>query len=225
MGRVAAAIEAAMTGKPVASQAPTEIPRELVEQAPAIIQLCQTFELGAFERDVILACAGGELDVDFARRTGFVRPSLGLALAAFSDGNVGMLSASAPLRQHRIFEPLDGSPLIAAPLVLDDRLAQFLAGSDACRPRLVRGRLRIGCGLHVVSRLGRASTMSRVASNRRRDGMTSSFPLTRSRHSRRLPRTSDITRRSTRSGASVRRRIAGSVLVRCSRARAERARR
>jgi hypothetical protein len=138
IGRVAAAIEGALSGKAAPVPAPTQIPRELVERAPAIVRLCQAFELGAFERDVVLACAGGELDAEFARRTGLVRPSLGLALAAFPGGHVGVLAASAPLRRYRIVEPLDGSPLVAAPLVLDDRIAQFIAGSDGLDARLAR---------------------------------------------------------------------------------------
>ena len=63
---------------------------------------------------------------------------LGLALAAFAGGHVGVLAASAPLRRYRIVEPLDGSPLVAAPLVLDDRIAQFIAGSEALDARLAR---------------------------------------------------------------------------------------
>jgi hypothetical protein len=167
IGRVAAAIEGALTGKVVAVPAPTEIPRELVEQAPAIMRLCQAFELGPFERDIVIACAGGELDSEFARRTGIVRPSLGLALAAFADGHVGVLAASAPLRRYRIVEPLDGSPLVAAPLVLDDRIAQFIAGSDALDARLARSLREITStgddASEIVPKIGAACELAKGA--------------------------------------------------------------
>ncbi|MGN6110828.1 MAG: ATP-binding protein [Kofleriaceae bacterium] len=141
---MAAAIEgAAQSGTRGARAEPTAVPRELVETAPTIVRLCRLFQLSAFERDLVLACLGAELDPELARRCatalhspGSHRPTLSLALSAFPDGHLGSLAPSSPLRRHRIVMVAEGVPLFAAPIALDERIVYFLLGVPDLDPVL-----------------------------------------------------------------------------------------
>jgi hypothetical protein len=106
---------------------------------PAIEELAAAFRLSIFEREVLLACAGMELDSRFpalcaaAQRRGSEAdgrpyPTFGLALAALSEPHWSALGPDAPLRRWRLIEPPAGSPLTAAPLRIDERVLHFLAG-------------------------------------------------------------------------------------------------
>ena len=123
--------------------APTPIPPELVDHAPAIVRLCRLFQLSAFERDVLLACIGAEIDPQVAVQcaaaaqvTGVHRPTPALALAAFSDGHVAAFTPSAPLRMHHLIDVTAGPPLFAAPLEVDPRVLHYVLGLDELDARL-----------------------------------------------------------------------------------------
>ena len=117
---------------------------------PALSALCAGFKLSPFERDLLLLCAGPELDASFpsiiasasgdpARR----HPTFGLALAALPEAHWSALSPASPLRRWRLVElaPFHASdPLASTPLRIDERVLHFLCGIDAREPRL-RGLL------------------------------------------------------------------------------------
>ena len=136
MARVVAALERAATGQPVALAVPTPIPPELVERAPAIMALVRAFALSAFERDLVIACAAAELEPDFAKRTGYPRPIMRLALNAFVGGDPMALGSGATLRAEHLVSVIDGLPLFASPLVLDEAVLHFLMGSTSLDGRL-----------------------------------------------------------------------------------------
>ncbi len=101
----------------------------------ALGALCQQFGLTSFERDVLLLCAGMELDGQFptliARAHGETsreRPDFGLALAALPDAHWSALTPGAPLRYWRMIEVGSGRSLIDSPLRIDERILHFLAG-------------------------------------------------------------------------------------------------
>src|SRR6185436_2323206 len=77
-----------------------------MEAPPALARVVETFGLSPFERDVLLLCAGVELDAAFAaavRAAGEgARPTFALALAALEGGHWSALAPGAPLRWWRL---------------------------------------------------------------------------------------------------------------------------
>jgi hypothetical protein len=112
---------------------------------PALRVLCETFGLGPFERDVLLLCAGMELDARFpaacARAQGDAQrpfPTFALALAALPDSHWDALAPQGALRRWDLVTVGSGSPLTQAPLRVEERVWQFLIGIDALDERLAR---------------------------------------------------------------------------------------
>ncbi len=116
--------------------------------APSALQrVCEGFKLSPFERDILLLCAGCELDATFPklcaaaqgdeRRT---HPTFGLALAALPEAHWSALNPGASLRQWRLLDIAPGEHLTSSPLRIDERVLHFLAGVAAPDARL-RGLL------------------------------------------------------------------------------------
>jgi hypothetical protein len=145
----------------------------------ALDALVRLFGLSAFERDVVLLCAGVELDARFAAtvaaaqgRTDTREPTFALALAALPAAHWSALAPGAPLRAWRLVE-LRGAGLTSAPLRLDERILHFLAGVNQLDERLHGLVTTVACGaergtLHeeTVARLAahlcRAGTLAQV---------------------------------------------------------------
>ncbi len=141
--RHAAGPESATGGPaPVASDTRTEA-LETLSPPPAIETLCATFDLSPFERDLILLCAGVELEVGFAAlcaaaqgKEGQGHPTFSLALAALPEAYWGALSPAAPLRYWRLIEVRPGSALTSSALRLDESILHYLAGVPHLDERL-----------------------------------------------------------------------------------------
>jgi hypothetical protein len=107
---------------------------------PAALEtLCAAFDLSPFERDVLLMCAGVELDSGFAAavaRTGREHPTFGLALAALPEAHWSALTPEAPLRYWRLVEA-SGDSLTSGPLRVDERVLHHLAGVPYLDERLL----------------------------------------------------------------------------------------
>jgi hypothetical protein len=116
--------------------------------APSALQrVCAGFKLSPFERDLLLLCAGCELDAGFPRLCGAVQgderracPTFGLALVALPDPHWSALHPGSPLRHWRLIEVGPGEQITTSPLRLDERVLHFLAGVNAPEMRL-RGLL------------------------------------------------------------------------------------
>jgi SpoVK/Ycf46/Vps4 family AAA+-type ATPase len=109
----------------------------------AMDELCRLFHLSAFERDVLLLCAGIELDSDFidlcASAQGDPRrnyPTFSLALASLKDPFWAALSPEAPLRRWRLIEVEQGRTLAHSPLHIDERILHYLVGLSYVDQRL-----------------------------------------------------------------------------------------
>ncbi|HEU4561283.1 MAG TPA: ATP-binding protein, partial [Longimicrobium sp.] len=94
-----------------------------------------------FERDVLLLCAGVELDAGFdaaVRAAGGAgaRPTFALALAALPGAHWSALAPGAPLRYWRLVELGTGDTLAATPLRADERVLHYLAGMEGIDERL-----------------------------------------------------------------------------------------
>ncbi|HEV3037622.1 MAG TPA: AAA family ATPase [Candidatus Angelobacter sp.] len=111
--------------------------------APSALQvLCASFGLSSFERDLLLLCAGPELDSRFsascaaADSQGRPLPTFSLALAALPDAHWSALSPGGPLRRWRLIEVGSGSTLNSSPLRIDERVLHYLGGVQHLDERL-----------------------------------------------------------------------------------------
>src|SRR6266404_5002844 len=112
--------------------------------APSALEiLCAAFRLSPFERDVLLLCAGIELDSTFAAccatAQGDARklyPTFSLALAVLPAEHWSALSPSSSLRRWRLIELTNNEGLVAAPLRIDERVLHFLTGVNHLDDRL-----------------------------------------------------------------------------------------
>jgi hypothetical protein len=112
----------------------------------ALDHVSKAFGLSAFERQVLVLCAGMEMDGSFpalcASACGDAhRPyvTFGLALALFPEAHWSALSPTAPLRCWRLIELAVGAGLTSSPLRIDERILHFLAGLDSIDERLASG--------------------------------------------------------------------------------------
>lgn len=123
------------------------VPPEATSDLPvpsALEILCATFGLSTFERDVLLLCAGMELDSSFGSLCAAAQgdparayPTISLALAALANPHWNALTPDAPLRYWRLIEVGPGSTLTLSPLHIDERVLHYLAGLTYLDERLV----------------------------------------------------------------------------------------
>jgi hypothetical protein len=120
-----------------------QMARMELESPPAIDWLLELFGLSPFEREVLLLCAGVEMDSDLASLCGESRghpqrayATFGLALAALTEPHWSALTPSRPLRRFRLLEVEAGHGLTSAPLRIDERILHYLAGANELDTRL-----------------------------------------------------------------------------------------
>jgi len=120
---------------------------EPMNEPAAIDNLCPIFELSPFERELLLLCAGVEMDSALADRCaellggGPSRPARGmvtfsLAMAMLDNPHWSAISASAPLRRFRLLRLEPGHGLTSGALHVDERVLHYLAGSNRLDPHL-----------------------------------------------------------------------------------------
>ncbi len=115
------------------------------DRPTALEALCAAFHLSDFERDVVLLCAGMELDSRFPELCAAAHgdaarayPTFGLALAALPNAHWGALAPNAPLRHWRLVELPGSGPaaITQAPLRLEERVLHNLTGISYMDERL-----------------------------------------------------------------------------------------
>lgn len=109
--------------------------RAAMPSAAAVDYLARCFELSEFERDILLLCAGAEMDAQLAalceqahgepRRPGV---SFGLALAALERPHWSALAPASPLRRWRLLELDEAAGVAHGRLRIDERILHYLAG-------------------------------------------------------------------------------------------------
>jgi hypothetical protein len=104
----------------------------------ALTKIEERFGLSRFERDVLLLCAGMELDSRFGPACARVSgdharpvPSFALAFAALPGAHWSALSQARPLRQWRMIELQPGGTLAASALRITERLLMALVGVES----------------------------------------------------------------------------------------------
>jgi hypothetical protein len=117
--------------------------RQTMPAPPAVDVLCDLFGLSSFEREILLLCAGVEMDSRLARLCGeqtgtATRPAVtfGLAMATIPAPHWSALTPGRPLRRYRLIEKEAGASLTSAPLRIDERILHFLAGVNVLDSRL-----------------------------------------------------------------------------------------
>ena len=116
--------------------------------------LREIFDLGDFEIDAVVACLAPELDLKYETLYAYVqddigrkRPTLSLLQALAFDSPADRVArrrffaSSAPLLRHEIVRMLDDpyareASFLARPLALDQRIVDFLLGSDVVDARI-----------------------------------------------------------------------------------------
>jgi len=122
---------------------PPEMPVMLADKPAALDRICDLFGLSTFERDVLLLCAGMELDdripdlcAAAGRHDSAPAPTFSLALAVLPDAHWSALTPDAPLRHWQLVD-IDGGPtLTRSALRLDERILHELTGTPYLDERL-----------------------------------------------------------------------------------------
>ncbi|MGH7060019.1 MAG: hypothetical protein ACREFH_06520 [Stellaceae bacterium] len=137
-----AALEPVYTALCRAAGQPIDVPAPIQADSPeerpsALGILCEIFGLTPFERDVLLLCAGVELEGRFAEACAAAQrdpkrtsPSFSLALSALPGAHWSAVTRDRPLRHWRMVEVLPGETLVGSALRIDERILHFLAGVD-----------------------------------------------------------------------------------------------
>ena len=115
----------------------------LAERPPAFAHLVETFGLSPFEQEILLLCAGVEVDATVPALCAAIQgdadrpyPTFGMALATLAEPHWGALSPDAALRRWRLIELGNGHVLTHAPLRIDERVLHCLLGVDEIDERL-----------------------------------------------------------------------------------------
>jgi hypothetical protein len=123
--------------------APPDLAAAAVPQGGDLATLCRLFGLGPFERDVLLLCAGMELDAAFAPLCARAQvhpdrdyPTFGLALAALPEASWQALLPDAPLRHWQLVRLAPDAGLTEARLSIDERILHRLLGLESRDTRL-----------------------------------------------------------------------------------------
>jgi hypothetical protein len=112
---------------------------------PAMLSLSELLGLSAFERDVMLLCAGMELDTGMASLCGVAQgdagrpyPTFALAMLLFDKPAWDALSPDHPLRYWRLIElrPSMNQPLTVSPIQGDERILNYIKGLNFLDDRL-----------------------------------------------------------------------------------------
>ncbi|MHB8644173.1 MAG: ATP-binding protein [Thermomicrobiales bacterium] len=119
---------------------------------PALAVLCDAFGLSSFERDLLLLCAGAELDSSFASLCAAVQsdaarpfPTFGVAIAALPDAHWIALAPSSPLRYWKLIHVGNGHSLVDSPLHIDESILHYLMGV----PQMNLDLFEIAMPIHV----------------------------------------------------------------------------
>jgi len=106
-----------------------------ISPPPALVTLSATFGLSSFERDILLLCAGVELDSSFARLCAtaqdnprLAHPTFSFALALLPQAHWSAITEVSPLRSWNLINVGEGDTLTLSPLSIDTRVLQYLVG-------------------------------------------------------------------------------------------------
>jgi hypothetical protein len=106
----------------------------------ALEMLSRSFGLSGFERNILLLCAGMELEGQWPQlceaANGTTYPTFGLALSLFHNASWEALTPDGVLRRSQLIEVGSGNALIHSPLRIDERILHYLTGVQYLDERL-----------------------------------------------------------------------------------------
>jgi len=109
----------------------------------ALNHLCNIFNLSAFEREILLLCAGVELDSRFPLlfakvHSNSLKPycTFSLALSVLNEPHWSALNPYAPLRRWKLIELETGQTITSGQLRIDERILHYLTGISYLDKRL-----------------------------------------------------------------------------------------
>jgi hypothetical protein len=127
----------------IVSNSPIPSSVDSLASFPALELLSQIFKLSPFEQNILLLCAGMELDGSWASLCARAQedsrqnyPTFNLALAILPTPSWQALSPQAPLRRWRLIEMGSGKSLTSSPLRIDERILHYLVGIQYLDERL-----------------------------------------------------------------------------------------
>ncbi len=116
---------------------------ESMTPAPALDVLCAAFGLSPFERDVLVLCAGAEIDPEFRRLCASAQqdpqlsyPTFNLTLTGLAGAHWSAFTPSGPLRHWRLIEVGTSETLMTSALRIDERALHYLVGATYLDERL-----------------------------------------------------------------------------------------
>jgi len=116
---------------------------QAMSSPPALLVLTEMFGLSPFERDLLLLCAGVEMQGSFADLCARAQgdggkscPTFGLALGLLQQPHWSALSPGRPLRYWRLLETGNNAGLSDSALRIDERVLHYLAGIQHLDQRL-----------------------------------------------------------------------------------------
>jgi hypothetical protein len=127
---------------------------------PALILLSRLFGLSRFEQDILLLCAGMELDTRIPLLCAQAQddpnlhyPTYALAMALFDEPRWDALSPDRPLRHWRFIEVIQSGaqPLTKSPLRADERIVNYIKGMNSLDDRLLPFLIPMGNGEYTDS--------------------------------------------------------------------------
>jgi hypothetical protein len=127
---------AILSGAAAVAGGPLQAPLTMLPQPwNPVEKLREIFGLTEFEIDVVLLCAGSAIDRRFpaalsALQPGSPLPTFGLAASVLEKPHWSAFSRMRPLRYWRLIE-IGAGGLLQAPLVIDERILQYLLGVPA----------------------------------------------------------------------------------------------
>lgn len=111
--------------------------RAILSFVPALDQVVEIFNLSSFERDILLLCAGIELDNKFSQICAQIHndlqcpyPTFSIALTVFENAHWNALMPSAPLRFYRLIRTDPNLTLTSSPLQIDEKILHYLMGNN-----------------------------------------------------------------------------------------------
>ena len=117
--------------------------RRAMSAPPALETIAAGLGLSDFERDVLLMCAGVELDGSFARACAEAQgdpardhATFGLGLAKLPGAHWSAITPAAPLRRWRLVELLHPEAPTTSALRVDERILHALTGIAYLDPRI-----------------------------------------------------------------------------------------
>jgi hypothetical protein len=114
-----------------------------LQASSALHALSSAFGLSGFEEELLLLCAGVELEARFMPLCAALQselrkscPTFSLAMRALPEAHWSAFLPAGPLRRWRLIEIGSGDSLIYSPLRIDERVLHYLAGLSYLDDRL-----------------------------------------------------------------------------------------